>query len=68
MLFAVIYSMKTITTELRDKLSITVCPDDISEYFKGIADLLMNKFVISKGKDKYEIIEVEFCLLPTTRM
>lgn len=60
MLFAVIYSMETITTELRDKLSITVCPDDISEYFKGIADLLMNKFVISKGKDKYEIIEVEF--------
>lgn len=62
MLFAVIYSMETITAELRDKLSITVCPDDISEYFKGIADLLMNKFVISKGKDKYEIIEVEFYL------
>lgn len=55
--------MKTITTDLRDKLSISVCFDNLSDYFKGIADLLMNKFVISKGTDKYEIIEMEFYLV-----
>ena len=32
------------------------------EYFKEIAEVLMNKCVISKGSVKYEIVEIEFYL------
>lgn len=51
--------------ELIDKLSLSNCPKEqkeLFEYFKGIANLLMNRCVISKGEVNYEILEVEFYL------
>lgn len=55
----------TTISELRHKLSLLDCPkeqDKICDYFKGIADLLMNKCVICKGESNYEIVEIEFYL------
>lgn len=52
-------------TELINRLSLSNCPKkqaDFFDYFKEIADLLMNKCVISKGSINYEILEIEFYL------
>lgn len=60
-----IKNMNNAITELREKLSLSNCPKDQSDffdYFKVIAGLLMNQCVISKGVANYEIIEIEFYL------
>lgn len=52
-------------SELIEKLSLSNCPKrqgDFFDYFREIANLLMNKCVISKGKAKFEIVELEFYL------
>ncbi|MDE6753072.1 MAG: hypothetical protein K2J82_00495 [Muribaculaceae bacterium] len=55
--------METVT-RLQELLTLTKKSEIkcYSEYFKEIANLLMNKCVIAKGEKKYEIIEIEFYL------
>lgn len=50
---------------LKNKLLRSSCPkvnEQFGEYFKEIADLLMNKCVIKKGSKQYELVEIEFYL------
>lgn len=57
--------MNNAISVLKEKLSLSNCPkrqDDFFDYFREIANLLMNKCVISKGEVKYEIVEIEFYL------
>ena len=57
--------MNEVIFTLRNKLSLSNYPkerNDFFEYFKGIANLLMNKCVISRGIANYEILEIEFYL------
>lgn len=58
-------NMNNAISELKELLSLSNCPKeqgDFFGYFKEIADLLMNKCIISKGEVKYEIVEIEFYL------
>lgn len=58
--------MNNVLSELKEKLSLSNCPKqqvDFFDYFREIANLLMNKCIISKGEAKYEIVEIEFYLL-----
>lgn len=57
--------MNNAISELKEKLSLSNCPkeqNEFFEYFKVIANLLMNKCVISKEGVNYEILEIEFYL------
>lgn len=58
-------NMDNAISELKEKLSLPTCPKrkcDFFVLFQEIANLLMNKCVISKGEAKYEIVEIEFYL------
>lgn len=53
--------------ELKRLLSISGKSDAESyfDYFKRIAEILMNNYVVSKGTNHYEILEIEFYLFTT---
>lgn len=57
--------MDTVISDLKEKLSLSNYAKeqgDFFDYFKEIANLLMNQCVIVKGGTHYEIVELEFYL------
>ncbi|MDE6562230.1 MAG: hypothetical protein K2K75_12680 [Muribaculaceae bacterium] len=50
-------------TDLKEKLDPkNIENNEYKKYFDELANMLMNHFVIAKGNDKYEFVEIEFYL------
>ena len=50
-------------TDLKEKLDPkNIKGNEYQKYFDELANMLMNHFIIAKGDDKYEFVEIEFYL------
>jgi hypothetical protein len=52
-------ALKSLSIEL-DRLTVDKHGLDRSDFYTGVADLLLNKYVIYSGERKYRICEIEF--------